>query len=729
MNNSQKARAGRYQGVDYFNGGLFKTVDAIDLNTEELELLIEAAKENWSMVHPAIFGTLFQNSMDKHDRHALGTHFTSEVDIQRVVLPTIIEPWRQRIEQANTVKDLLATRKELESFQVLDPACGSGNFLYVAYRELIRLELELLTKIYKNSNSKVRDKIRAASLINIGQFHGIDTQEFAVELAKVTLLIAKELALREVHAWFRDGQAELPIQFKALPLDNLDENIRCDDALFCDWPNARAIIGNPPYQSKNKMQQEFGPDYVNKVREHFPLVPGRADYCVYWFRRTHDELPINGRAGLVGTNTIRQNYSREGGLDYIVQNGGTIYDAVSTQVWSGDAAVHVSIVNWIKGKYFEKKKLASQIGDKFDSPWKFAELENINSSLADSFDVSLARVLNINSNSGTCFQGQTHGHIGFLLSKEEAYGLIGKSPKYTEVLFPFLVGDELLGNAGSTPRRFVIDFHPKDIFESQQYKELFNRVQKVVLPTREQAANMENERNVKLIRENPGIRVNRHHRNFFKKWWLLSYPRPEMIQKLDELSRYIVCSIVTKRPIFEFVHSSIHPNASLQVFGFDDDYSFGILQSYIHWTWFRARCSTLKGDWRYTSETVFNSFPWPQSPTEKQIRQVAEASSHLRNLRHDVMTKTGYTLRQLYRTLELPGKNPLRDAQDNLDDVVRKAYGMKTDNDILEYLFCLNQDVSNKESNNIEVLGPGLPPFVTDKASFLSGDCVQMTKS
>lgn len=224
MDNSQMARGGRYQGVRYFNGGLFKTVDPIDFNSEELELLIGAAKENWSIIHPAIFGTLFQNSMDKHDRHALGAHFTSEVDIQRVVLPTIIEPWRERIEQTNATKGLLSLRKDLENFHVLDPACGSGNFLYVAYRELIRLELELLTKLYKIASRKDRNKIRAASLINIRQFHGIDTQEFAVELAKVTLIIAKELALSEVNDWFSE-QVELTIPFTTLPLDNLDENI------------------------------------------------------------------------------------------------------------------------------------------------------------------------------------------------------------------------------------------------------------------------------------------------------------------------------------------------------------------------------------------------------------------------------------------------------------------------------------------------------------------------
>ena len=146
----------------------------------------------------------------------------------------------------------------------------------------------------------------------------------------------------------------------ALPLDNLDGNIKCEDALFCIWPEVDAIIGNPPFQSKNKMIEEFGRGYVNRIRAAYPDIPGRADYCVYWFRKAHDHLGHEQRAGLVGTNTIRQNYSRIGGLDYIVNHGGTITEAVSSQVWSGDAVVHVSIVNLLKGSQPGKKKLLHQ---------------------------------------------------------------------------------------------------------------------------------------------------------------------------------------------------------------------------------------------------------------------------------------------------------------------------------------------------------------------------------
>ena len=410
MNNPQRARAGRFKSVVYFNGGLFDTIDPVELNPYEVELLQSAAGENWSQVAPPVFGTLFQSSMDAERRHAFGAHFTSEADIQKVVQPTIVRPWRERTEATSTLKGLRALAEELLDVRVLDPACGSGNFLYIAYRELVNLEMEILAKIHDNFGARARRSVGTASLVSTKQFFGIDKDPFAVELAKVTVMLGKRVALAEVQDTWFPTREDLPFEFEdPLPLDNLDANIVCDDALFCDWPSVDCIIGNPPYQSKNKMQQEYGRAYLNRVRERFSEVPGRADYCVYWFRRAHDELPDGGRAGLVGTNTIRQTYSRQGGLDYILAHGGAIDDSVSTQVWSGDAVVHVSIVNWKKGELGGRRQLFTQLGDDLDSPWKRDTLERIPSSLSAEHDVSSARRLTVNARSKACYQGQTKG--------------------------------------------------------------------------------------------------------------------------------------------------------------------------------------------------------------------------------------------------------------------------------------------------------------------------------
>ncbi len=178
-----------------------------------------------------------------------------------------------------------------------------------------RLERDILLRLREVSK---REPLESA--ISLHQFFGIDIIPFAVELAKVTLMLAKELELIEAQKLAETDQ--LLIEEKPLPLDNLDKNIICADALFTEWPKADAIIGNPPYLGAKKLKPEYGPDYVKKLRKAYPQVPGMADYCVYWFRKTHDQLPNGGHAGLVGTQNIRNTYSRIGGLDYIVDNGG-----------------------------------------------------------------------------------------------------------------------------------------------------------------------------------------------------------------------------------------------------------------------------------------------------------------------------------------------------------------------------------------------------------------------
>jgi hypothetical protein len=728
MDSKHPASGGRFKGVSYFNGGLFSTVEPIELNKGELEFLAAAASEKWNKVEPPIFGTLFQSSMGKQERHAFGAHFTSEPDIQKVVRPTIVRPWREKILQANKLTELRDLADALLQFRVLDPACGSGNFLYIAYRELLNLEMEILGKIHDQFGERARKAVGTASLVSTRQFFGIDRDPFAVELAKVTLMLAKRIALAETHDnWFAENNG-LPLEFeKPLPLDNLDDNIRQGDALFDDWPRVDAIIGNPPYQSKNKMQREYGPAYINRVRDRYPGVPGKADYCVYWFRRTHDELISGGRAGLVGTNTIRQNSSREGGLDYIVQTGGTITEATSTQVWSGDADVHVSIVDWVKGEEAGLKKLFRQNGDRIDSPWEVNEVERIGAALSGKFDVTAAATLRVNRDSDTCDQGQTHGHMGFVLAPDEAEAFLDLDMRNADVIKPYLIGDDFLSENPPRATRYVIDFGSRGLLEAQSFPALFERIQLNVLPDREEAAREEKERNDLARSENPRARVNWHHKGFLRRWWQLSYRREDLMSHLATMQRFISCSRVTKRPIFVFVSTAIHPNDAVPVFKFQDDYSFGILQSGIHWNWFTERCSTLTERFRYTSDTVYDSFPWPQSPTIGQVKSVAAAARELRALRSDSLGKHQLTLRELYRAMELPGENPLKDAHAKLDAAVRRAYGMSPKVGILEFLFTLNQTIAQREGAMQPVTPPGIPPSVKDATVLISEDCIPAT--
>ena len=300
-----------------------------------------------------------------------------------------------------------------------------------------------------------------------------------------------------------------------------------------------------------------------------------------------------------------------------------------------------------------------------------------------------------------------------------------KEPENKKVIFPYLTADEMLSIIGSVPERYVIDFFPRDVMDSQAFKEAFARVESAVLPDRKSAAREEQDRNKKALDVNPKAKVNHHHRNFLNKWWLLSYPREELLKKIITLPRYVACGRVTKRPVFEFISSIVRPNDALQVFAFPDDYSFGILQSGVHWAWFTAKCSTLTERFRYTSDSVFDTFPWPQSPTVAQAKQVATASAGLRELRRKIMMQHNWTLRDLYRTQDVPGKNSLRDMQDSLDEAVRAAYGMKAKADPLTFLLGLNNQLATAEKAGTAIVGPGLPPCVKIPAEFITTDCVQ----
>ncbi|MDA9756265.1 N-6 DNA methylase [Flavobacteriales bacterium] len=715
MNTQEQARGGRFKEVQYFNGGLFANPEPIDLIDSELSMLHDAASRKWNQVSPVIFGTIFQSSMGEKARHAFGAHFTTELDILKIVHPTIIQPWREKIAKAKTFKDMKQLRKELAEFKVLDPACGSGNFLYVAFRELKRVEMDLLNKIHTKF-PKSAAEIGTQSIVSIKQFHGIDYDQFAVELAKVTLMLAKEIAVKETRDWVDTMQIGLGFQMEeTLPLDNMNDNIIFADALFTNWQQADVIIGNPPYQSKNKMQEEYGPEYVAKVRGAYPEVPGRADYCVYWFYKAHQSLKPGGFAGLVGTNTVRQNYSREGSLDYIKDNGGTLFNAISSQPWSGDAVVFVSIVNWVKGAYPGSKRLFIE-----DIKGVLVEhiLDEINSSLSLQIDVTEAKVLSCNKNPKVVFQGQTHGYTGFLLEKSQAVELIKQNKQNEDYLFPYLIGKELVGAINSQPSRYVIDFSLiDDINELFAIKDLYEIIKQTVLPGVEE----------KAIAEKEGKIKKNGREQHLKYWWRLWRRREDLLEAKSNISRYISCSRVSSRPIFEFISADINPNDALMVFAFEDDYTFGIIQSQAHVLWYQEKCSSMKGDPRYTPNTIWDTFPFPQNPKLQDVKKVAVAAKELRDKRNEVIQKYDYTLRDIYKILEEPGANPLKEAHQKLDEAVLDAYDFEKDKDLLTQLLKLNYEVADKIEEGVEVQNPGLPKCAKNKEEFVSEDCVSMT--
>jgi hypothetical protein len=754
---------GRLKGADYFNGGLFAEPARIELYPDEIAQLRKAAEVNWSNVRPEIFGTLFEHSVDQAERHAYGAHFTHPVDIMKIVGPTIVQPWRERIENARSINRLLELRKRLTEFIVLDPACGSGNFLYIAYREMKRLEARIFERI--NEISTRKEEQRLIGFVTANQFYGIDINPLGIELAKVTMMIARKLAIDE-----------LKMDERALPLNNLDSNFVAGDALIrsesmgladkrknwrrplledgkpvlVDWPKADVIVGNPPFNGAKKLKPDLGPDYINAIRQAYPEVPGMADYCVFWFRKAQGHLPectaddpVAGRAGLVGTQNIRNNKSRVGGLDYIAA-GGTIIEAVENQPWSGEANVHVSIPNWVKHQELnprwsktEKDRVCEQLlipktsrlWFRVDSePGKknirkkgsgpatkeyelaFRDCAHLNSALSDDVDVSAKRTLGCNKKPKHCFQGKIPGYKGFMLDAAVASQLRRDS---AEVIVPYLIGRELLDEFSI--ERWAIDFRDMDMIQASRFRSAFEHCKKRVMP--------EVKKSYEVAKKN-GSDMTDARSEHLRRWWQFWNRRDELNDALSAITRYVGCSRVTRRPVMVFLSTTICPSDLVQVFAFDDDYSFGILQSSAHFEWF-GKSSRLKieSDIRYSVRDVFETFPWPQHPTDQQVRAVAHAARELRCVRETALCDQHGGLRGVYRLLEMPGRHPLKHAHEQLDSAVLAAYGFPSKSPPLDHLLQLNVSVSQAEKCGSPVARPGIPVTFADRDELISTDC------
>ena len=487
-----------------------------------------------------------------------------------------------------------------------------------------------------------------------------------------------------------------------------------------------------------RLKPERGVQYVNAVRQAYPQVPGMADYCVYWFRRVQDELkpctqkdPFAGRAGLVGTQNIRNNASRRGGLDYIYTDS-TIVEAVDNQPWSGEANVHVSIVNWAKThnakllpakrRLWSRAEIQNSIANVEQSAslptsrrheLTFHDVSNISSTLSDKTDVSSARVLQCNVVPQRVFQGVTPGHDGFVLSAKEMQDLISKDPGSRSVVFPYLVGREMTTGDGS-PRRYLIDFNDRTIIEAMRYPAAFERIKSSALPDLIKRADKEHES------ENA-------RKQHLDGWWMHWRRRGEMKAAIAKLrGRYLTASRTQHWPfIFAFMAKSVLPGDKMQVFAFDDDYSFGIIQSVAHATWYKAKAARLKNelDYNYSVESIFDTFPWPQAVSVKQVNVIAEAGREIRMVRAKAGVKKG--LRTLYHSLELPGKNPLKDAHAALDENVLSAYGFAANRDLLVQILELNQSVAAPLTTARRLpVPPGIPPTYRKIDSLVTDDCL-----
>jgi hypothetical protein len=637
MNSPQKARCGRFKDVSDFNGGIFKEINPIELNADEIDLLEETARFDWSRVEPAIFGNIFEYSMDNTERHAAGAHYTCEKDIMKIIRPTVITPFADRINRAATLESLLNIRDELGKVRILDPACGSGNFLYIALRELKNLELEILSKI--NENFKRYHIQDVYSVVKMNQFYGIDMNPFAVELAKVTLSFGKKIFNDSFIDFIKRNQLSLHFEDKTLPFDDLDNNIIAGDALFCDWAEADFIVGNPPFLGGKYLRTERGDEYAEKVYRTFPDIKGQPDYCVFWFQKAHNS-PAK-RIGLVGTNSVAQGVTRNASLAYITENKGILTNAVSTQVWSGTANVHVSIVNWVKNKKDVPKDLYLD-GQK---------VKHINSSLKAETDYTAAKKLP--ENMGKSFQGCELSGKGFVISAETAKTWITADKNNKNVLKPMIDGKSLV--TPGIELEWVIDFNDMPLEEASLYGLPFEHVKKHVKPER----------------------MNNREKRRKENWWLFGRPRPIMRKSLEGLKCYFCLPKIAKYTCFRSIDISILPCEANMVIASDDFFILGVLNSTFHLDWVLAQRSTLEDRTRYTNTTCFETFPFPDDAKDSQKENVRSIMTELETFRTKETIARKYTLTKFYNNFFSEPSSSLFKLHKKLDKAVCDCYGWK----------------------------------------------------
>ena len=683
--------------IYYFNGGLFADDEVFDLTAADLKVLKAAAALDWSQIEPAIFGTLFERGLDPSKRSQLGAHHTSKEDILLIVEPVIIEPLRQRWEAVKTealglanaaekekIAEAAARKKgtaypklrkqleeklldwleELSAVRVLDPACGSGNFLYLALRRMLDLWREVRVFCAEHGLPTFVEK-----QVHPSQLYGLEINVYAQELASVVVWIG-------YLQWLNQNGIGWPTE----PILRRLDNIQHRDAILTrdakgnsaepEWPQADFIIGNPPFLGDKKMRGELGGVYVDSLRELYAgRVPGGADLVTFWFERARVQIESGRtkRAGLLATNSIRMVGNRPI-LERILESGG-IFMAWSDRPWILEgAAVRVSMVGFDNGSQKERVLDGNAV-------------VSIHADLTASANVASA--LPLPENAGLCFLGVMKGGP-FDLTPEQARLMIAaplnpNGRPNSDVVKRRLIGRDVVRE---NQDGWLIDFVDRSQQEAALYEAPFEYLKEHVKPLRDS-------NNRKRMKE---------------RWWIHGENRPGMRRALAGLKRCIVTPEVAKHRIFIWMSTDVVPDHKLHVIARDDDYFWGVLQSHIHEAWSLGLGSTLEDRPSYNSDTTFGSFPFPWPPGKEPndsplVKAITNAAHELVEKRDAWLKPPDATEEELKkRTLtNLYNARPawLAEGHLKLDEAVLAAYGWPstlTDAELLERLLALNHE-------------------------------------
>ena len=634
-------------GVDeikHFNGNLFTKGEVLELTEEEMAELHKVAEMDWSTVDPSVFGTLFERGMDPEKRSQLGAHYTSREDIETLVDPVVMAPLRREWQETlQVVENLLRTGKnkagpkraaarmtartrregykhtreafrivqrfhdKLTRVHVLDPACGSGNFLYVALQKIKDLEKEVIRYATDAGLGGM------LPLVGPWQLHGIEVSPYAHDLAQMTVWIGYLQRTRQ-NGFVSPSD----------PVLRKMDSFKCTDAIMDltdpekprepEWPKVDFIVGNPPFLGGKLLRRELGDKYVDKLHELWgDEVPREADLCCYWFEKARKQIQKGkcGRAGLLATQGIRGGANRE--VLKRIKETGDIFFAESDRPWVLDGAnVHVSMVGFDDGED-STRVLDSET------------VSTINPNLAATADISGAKRLSVNAR--IAFMGTTKGGA-FDIPKQAALELLSSPTPHgvphSEIVVPWINGKDLTGRARGM---WIIDFGVgMEEAEAAKFEAAFGYVQSHVSSARKAS------------------------RTTTKAWWLHERPRGEMRTVLKGQARFICTARVSKHRLFVWQEAPTLPDSATFVFARSDDYFFGVLHSRLHEVWALKLGTRLETRPRYTPTTCFETFPFPE-PSEAQKEAIASAAKDLNELRDNWLNPSEWTREEI---LEFP---------------------------------------------------------------------------
>jgi hypothetical protein len=746
-----------------FNGGLFEDTEAIPLSEEQLELLVLAGKADWQDVEPAIFGTLLERALDPTERHHLGAHYTPREYVERLVLPTVVEPLRadwdavlaaavsldEQGKRKEAVEQLQEFHHELCNVRVLDPACGSGNFLYVTFEHLKRLEGEVLDALQGFGETQTLLGL-AGSTVDPHQLLGLEVNPRAAAITDMVLWIGY------LQWHFRTRGNVQPPE----PVIKKFRNIKCRDAVLewerteqvldeddnpvsrwdgvttkthlttgeqvpdesarvpllnylgpkkAEWPDCEYVVGNPPFLGGSTMRRALGDGYVDALRTVWSNVPDSADYVMYWWQSAAD-LTREGdlrRFGLITTNSLSQLFNRRVLQQNLVASPPlSLAFAIPDHPWvdsTDGAAVRIAMTVGKDAKGGIEGTLATVTAERVGSG------EGLNVELATRKGVlqsdltagaNVVSSVPLQGNSKVSNKGFEPGNEGFSVTSEQAKQLgLGRVQNLQKYVRPFRNGRDLTATLRGV---LIIDLYG---LPEEEVRTLFPEVYQWLLER------------VKPERE--------HNRDekLRKNWWLHRRLRKDLRDMLKGLTRYIVTVETAKHRFFQFLSSEETPSNLLICIASNDAWHLGVLSSRIHVVWALAAGGRLGvgNDPRYNKTRCFETFPFPDSAEaqKNRIRQIAEALDAHRKRQQE--HHPGLTMTAMYNVLEklrsgeeLTTKEKqaheqglvavLQQLHDDLDDAVAEAFGWPADlleEEILERLVELNRERSKEEENGM----------------------------